>query len=55
MSLNLFNKYKPFVLNSLFISILIVLVNGRSLMGLYLFGFRLAELLTGFSILLFFY
>ena len=54
MSLNLFNKYKPFVLNSLFISILIVLVNGRSLMGLYLFGFRLAELLTGFSILLFF-
>ena len=54
MPLNLFNKYKPFVLNSLFISILIVLVNGRSLMGLYLFGFRLAELLTGFSILLFF-
>ena len=54
MSLNLFNKYKPFVLNSLFISILIVLVNGRSLMGLYLFGFRLAELLTGFSILLIF-
>tara|TARA_Y100000389_G_scaffold184164_1_gene202350 strand:+ start:5778 stop:7079 length:1302 start_codon:yes stop_codon:yes gene_type:complete len=54
MPLNLFNKYKPFVLNFLFISILIVLVNGRSLMGLYLFGFRLAELLTGFSILLFF-
>jgi len=54
MPLNLFNKYKPYVLNSLFISILIVLVNGRSLMGLYLFGFRLAELLTGFSILLFF-
>ena len=54
MSLNLITKYKSFLFNFLFISILIVLVNGRSLMGLYIFGFRLAELLTGFSILLFF-
>ena len=54
MSLNLITKYKSFLFNLLFISILIVLVNGRSLMGLYIFGFRLAELLTGFSILLFF-
>ena len=49
MSLNLITKYKSFIFNSLFISILVVLVNGRSLMGLYIFGFRLAELLTGFS------
>ena len=54
MSLNLITKYKSFIFNSLFISILVVLVNGRSLMGLYIFGFRLAELLTGFSILLLF-
>ena len=54
MSFNLINKYRPFLFNFLFISILIILVNGRSLMGLYLLGFRLAELLTGFSILLFF-
>jgi len=54
MLFNLINKYRPFLFNFLFISILIILVNGRSLMGLYLFGFRLAELLTGFSILLFF-
>ena len=54
MPLNLFTKYKSFILNSLFILILVVLINGRSLMGLYIFGFRLAELLTGFSILLLF-
>ena len=54
MSLNLITKYKSFIFNSLFILILVVLVNGRSLMGLYIFGFRLAELLTGFSILLLF-
>jgi len=36
----------------MFLVILITLINGRSLMGLYLFGFRLAELLTGFSIVL---
>ena len=54
MPLNLFTKYKSFIFNSLFILILVVLINGRSLMGLYIFGFRLAELLTGFSILLLF-
>lgn len=54
MLLNIFVKNKSTILNSLFILILIILVNGRSLMGLYLFGFRLAELLTGFSILLLF-
>tara|TARA_Y100001970_G_scaffold282424_1_gene395242 strand:- start:11112 stop:12413 length:1302 start_codon:yes stop_codon:yes gene_type:complete len=52
MPLNLITKYKSFIFNSLFILILVVLINGRSLMGLYIFGFRLAELLTGFSILL---
>lgn len=52
MSVNLLNKYKSFILNSLFILILVVLINGRSLMGLYIFGFRLGEILTGFSILL---
>lgn len=52
MSVNLLNKYKFFILNSLFILILVVLINGRSLMGLYIFGFRLGEILTGFSILL---
>ncbi len=36
----------------MFLVILITLINGRSLMGLYIFGFRLAELLTGFSIVL---
>ena len=54
MSVNLLSKYKSYIVNSLFILILIILVNGRSLMGLYLFGFRLAELLTGFSIFLIF-
>ncbi len=54
MPLNLITKYKSFIFNSLFILILVVLINGRSLMGLYIFGFRLAELLTGFSILLLF-
>jgi len=55
MSLNLINKYKSFILNGLFVFILMVLVNGRSLLGLYIFGFRLAELLTGFSLLLLFF
>ena len=54
MPLNIFVKNKSTILNSLFILILIILVNGRSLMGLYVFGFRLAELLTGFSIVLLF-
>lgn len=54
MSVNLFNKYKSFILNSLFILILVILINGRSLLGLYIFGFRLGEILTGFSILLLF-
>ena len=54
MPINLFSKYKSSIFNSLFILILMILVNGRSLMGLYLFGFRLAELLTGFSIFLIF-
>ena len=36
----------------MFLVILITLINGRSLMGLYIFGFRLAELLTGFSLVL---
>ena len=52
MSVNLFNKYKYFILNILFILILVILINGRSLLGLYILGFRLAEILTGFSILL---
>ena len=52
MSLKILVKNKTSILNSLFILILIILVNGRSLMGLYVFGFRLAELLTGFSIVL---
>ena len=55
MSLNLINKYKSFILNSLFILIFVILVNGRSLLGLYIFGFRLAELLTGFAVLLLFF
>ena len=54
MSLKILVKNKTSILNSLFILILIILVNGRSLMGLYVFGFRLAELLTGFSIVLLF-
>lgn len=52
MSVNLFNKYKSFILNILFILILVILINGRSVLGLYTFGFRLGEILTGFSILL---
>ena len=50
MSLNLINKYKYFILNSLFVFIIVILVNGRSLLGLYVLGFRLAEILTGFYI-----
>ena len=52
MALNFYSKHKSSTLNTIFILILIILVNGRSLLGLYLFGFRLAELLTGFSIFL---
>ena len=55
MSLNLINKYRYFMLNSLFVSILVILINGRSLLGLYILGFRLAEVLTGFSIFLIFF
>mgnify|MGYP001464515735 CR=1 FL=1 len=54
MLIKLVTKYKSFTVNSLFILILVVLVNGRSLLGLYIFGFRLAELLTGLSIFLLF-
>ncbi len=49
---NLINKYNSFILNLLFFLIWVVLINGRSLMGLYLFGFRLAELLTGLALAL---
>lgn len=38
---------------SILFSLLMVLVNGRSLLGLELFGFRLGELITGFSIILY--
>ena len=55
MSLNLINKYKHFILNSLFVSIFVILINGRSLLGLYILGFRLAEILTGLSIFLLFF
>ncbi len=54
MSVNLINKYKYFILNGLFILIFFMLLNGRSLLGLYIYGFRLAELLTGFALLLLF-
>ena len=52
---NLINKYSFLISNFLFFLIWVVLINGRSLMGLYFFGFRLAELLTGFAILLVFF
>lgn len=39
-------------LRVIFIFIFLVLLNGRSLLGVYLFGFRLGEILTGFSIML---
>ena len=55
MSLNLIDKYKSVILNSLFVFIFVILINGRSLLGLYIFGFRLAELLTGFALLLIFF
>ena len=55
MPLNLIDKYKSVILNSLFVFIFVILINGRSLLGLYIFGFRLAELLTGFALLLLFF
>ncbi len=41
------------LLKMLFFLILVILINGRSLIGLYIFGFRIGEYITGFSILLF--
>ena len=55
MLVNLSKRNKSFILNSLFIIIFVILINGRSLLGIYIFGFRLAEILTGFAILLLFF
>tara|TARA_Y100000590_G_scaffold469619_1_gene658718 strand:- start:4432 stop:5742 length:1311 start_codon:yes stop_codon:yes gene_type:complete len=52
---DLTDKYRDFGLKLMFLLILIILINGRSLIGVYLFGFRLGELLTGFAIFLLFF
>ena len=51
---NIFNKNLTLILNLLFTSILLIFINGRSILGLYIFGFRLAELMTGFSLFIVF-
>lgn len=45
-------KYSNLLEKSLFFIILITLINGRSFLGLYIFGFRIGEYLTGVSILI---
>tara|TARA_B100002019_G_C21274951_1_gene604985 strand:- start:15177 stop:16472 length:1296 start_codon:yes stop_codon:yes gene_type:complete len=45
-------KIKPINLNNIFfLFLLLVLVNGRSFLGIFLFGFRIGELLTGVCLL----
>jgi len=43
------NKLNLILLNILFFLILLILVNGRSILGIYIFSFRIGELLTGVS------
>lgn len=45
-------KFSSLLAKSLFFIILITLINGRSFLGLYIFGFRIGEYLTGLSILI---
>ena len=52
--MKLINLYESFF-KAIFILLFLVLINGRSLLGVYIFGFRLAELITGLSILLIFF
>jgi len=50
-----FEKIESKIVNTVFFFLLILLINGRSLLGVYIFGFRIAELLTGLALLLAFF
>ena len=46
------DKIESKLVNTVFIFLIVLLINGRSLLGVYILGFRIAELLTGVAILL---
>ena len=46
------NKIESKLVNTAFFFLLILLINGRSLLGVYILGFRVAELLTGIALLI---
>lgn len=48
------NRSSIFILNFSFVLMLIMLVNGRSILGVSVFGFRVGEYLTGFAAVLLF-
>lgn len=45
-------KIESKFINTIFFLLLILLVNGRSFLGIYIFGFRIGELLTGASLVI---
>jgi len=49
------DKLNKLLINFLFLFVLLILINGRSLLGIYVLGFRIGELLTGFSFVLIIY
>lgn len=48
----LIDKITSRLINILFLLIFLMLVNGRSFLGIYILGFRVGELLAGFSLIL---
>ena len=49
---SIINQKNELIFKVLFLIIFLILIFGRSFLGIFIFGFRLAELLTGFSILI---
>ena len=49
------DKLNKLLINFFFCLFLLILINGRSLLGIYVLGFRIGELLTGFSFVLIIY
>ena len=48
-------KFESKIINIIFFLILLILINGRSLLGVYIFGFRIAEYLVGFCLIYYLY
>ena len=48
-------KIESKLINTIFFFLLILLINGRSLLGFYILGFRVGELLTGVALLFAFF